>query len=430
MPPYRFILALCTLVCGLLGLARPSRAAAVPVATTAQLIAAVQNAKPGDVISLAPGTYDVGQTIYCVTPGTAAQPIVVRAATLGTALLRVNTVEGIKVAAPHWSFENLDVQGICAVHSDCEHAFHIVGPADFTHLRNCRLHDFNAEVKGNGEGNPPIFPNDVVIEDSELFDSAIRDTANPVTPIDVVGGRRWVIRANFIHDHAKGQGDQISYAAFLKGNSRDGLFERNLVICERDTTGGVRLGLSFGGGGSSPPSICEDGTCIPEHQNGTMRNNVIVNCSQDVGIYLNSAANTRIYDNTLYDTTGIDVRFPASTADLRNNLLSGQIRNRDGGTSTKSSNLELVSLLQFATWFLNPVAANFALLDGSQIVNRGEPLLQVTDDFCAHPRTDGAPDLGAVEYGPGACNTAKPGGGVDVFRDGFESGGWGEWVVP
>jgi high frequency lysogenization protein len=48
------------------------------------------------------------------------------------------------------------------------------------------------------------------------------------------GGRRWQLRGNFIHDHAKGEGNGVSYAAFLKGNSRDGLIERNLVICESD----------------------------------------------------------------------------------------------------------------------------------------------------------------------------------------------------
>lgn len=426
MPPYRFIAALC-----LLAFRLPAEGAVVPVASTAQLVSAVDAAQPGDVITLAPGTYNLNQTIQCDNPGTTAQPIVVRAAALGQALLRVDTVEGMKVTAPHWTFENLDVQGVCLVHGDCEHAFHVTGQADFTQIRHSRLRDFNAMIKGNGEGNPFVFPDDVVIEGCELYDSTVRATANPVTPIDVVGGRRWVIRANFIHDHAKGGGDQISYAAFLKGNSRDGLFERNLVICERNHAGGVRLGLSFGGGGSGPPSICEGGVCTPEHSNGVMRNNVVVNCSQDVGIYLNKSASTRIYNNTLYNTTGIDVRFAASTADLRNNLLSGQIRNRDGGTSTKSANRELVSPLQFAAWFLNPALANFTLLDGSQIVDRGEALTQVTDDFCAHLR-DGAPDIGAVEYGGASfCDTTQPGGGADLFRDGFESGGMGEWVgVP
>jgi parallel beta helix pectate lyase-like protein len=427
----------CAVALGWAALCSASAAAtALSVSTASQLISTVNNAAPGDVITLSPGTYDLGQTLFCDNPGTAAQPIVVRAAALGQALIRFNTVEGFKVSAPHWTFENLDVQGVCLSHSDCEHAFHVVGQADFTRIRTNRLRDFNAQIKGNGEGNPFVFPDDVVVEGNELFNSAPRLTSNPVTPLDVVGGRRWIVRGNFIHDHAKAQGDLISYAAFLKGNSRDGIFERNLVICERDHAGGIRLGLSFGGGGTAPESICEDGTCTPEHQNGLMRNNLIVNCPQDVGIYLNKAANTRIYNNTLYNNTGIDVRFTASTADLRNNVLSGAIRNRDGGTSTKAANREGVTLAQLAAWFVNPAGANFGLLDGSQIVNLGQVLTQVTDDYCGKPR-DSAPDLGALEYNGAVCDTTKPppltGGGSPagplIFTDGFESGGTGAWVV-
>ncbi|HEV2856462.1 MAG TPA: right-handed parallel beta-helix repeat-containing protein [Thermoanaerobaculia bacterium] len=422
-PAIRSLLALCVLACG----GRVTlNAAAVPVSTAAQLVNAVNNAAPGDVITLAPGTYDLSQNVYCDNAGTAAQPITVRADSLGPVKIRFNTLEGFKVSAPYWTFENLDIQGTCLSHTDCEHAFHIVGQADFTRVRNCRLHDFNAMIKGNGEGNPFVFPDDVVIEGCELYNSTLRSTSNPVTPIDVVGGRRWVIRGNFIHDHGKGGGDGISYAAFLKGNSKNGLFERNLVICERDTTGGIRLGLSFGGGGSAPASICEGGTCTPEHQDGVMRNNIIVNC-QDVGIYLNKAARTGLYNNTLYNTTGIDVRFTGSTADLRDNLLSGAIRNRDGGTSTKSANLEGVTPLQWTTWFLNPAGANFTLLNGSQIVNLGQALAQVQDDYCGTAR-GAAPDIGAVEYGGAVCNTAQPSpGGLAIFTDGFETGGVAAW---
>ncbi|MFL6194105.1 MAG: right-handed parallel beta-helix repeat-containing protein [Thermoanaerobaculia bacterium] len=409
----------------------PVEAAAVSVANTSQLLTAINNAAAGDVITLAAGTYTINQTLYCDTPGTAAQPITVRAASLGSALIRFDTVEGFKVSSPYWTFENLDIQGICLSHTDCEHAFHVSGQADFTRIRNNRLRDFNAQIKGNGEGSPYVFPDDVLIEGNEFADTAPRLTSNPVTPIDVVGGRRWMIRGNFIHDHGKAAGDGISYAAFLKGNSKDGTFERNLVICERDHAGGIRLGLSFGGGGSGPPSICEGGVCTPEHSNGMMRNNLIVNCPADVGIYLNKATSTRIFNNTVYNTTGIDVRFTESTADLRNNLLSGAIRNRDGGTSTKAANKEGITLAQWTAWFLNPAISNFTLRDGSQIVNLGQALAAVTDDYCGKAR-DSAPDLGAVEYGGATCDTTKlapAGGGLvtsAIFASGFESGlaGW------
>ena len=39
-----------------------------------------------------------------------------------------------------------------------------------------------------------------------------------------------------------------------------------------------------------------------------MRNNIIVDCS-DVGIYLNEGKNTKLYNNTVVNTMGIDARF-------------------------------------------------------------------------------------------------------------------------
>jgi hypothetical protein len=408
----------------LLVLAVVARAGDVPVSSASQLASAVENARAGDVITLAPGIYELARTrISAAAAGSPETPIVVRAERLGDALIRWDNagsfVEGFLVSGPWWRFENLDIEGVCASDTDCEHAFHIVGDADHVVVRGNRLHGFNAMIKANQLGG--LFPDDAVIEGNELFNPAPRDTANPVTPIDVVGGRRWVLRENLIYDHAKAGGNQISYAAFLKGNSKDGLIERNLVICERFHTGQVRLGLSFGGGGSGPASICEESTCTPEHEGGLMRNNIIVNCPADVGIYLNEAADSQVHHNTLFNTTGIDVRFAASSVDLRNNLLNGRIRNRDGGQSTEGGNLEEVALADFRDWFSNPAAADFTLVDGTALVDLGELVPSVLDDYCGNPR-DAVADIGAVEYSTGAfCDTTEPGGSDLLFRDGFEA---------
>ena len=382
----------------------------VPVASAEALRAAIVAAVAGDEIVLAPGIYTVIGTINCSAAGTIPLPIVVRAATAGTALVRFDALEGFYVTGPHWRFEDLVIEGVCAADDDCEHAFHLAGNADGTAIRRNVVRDFNAQIKSNGDGTG-AFPDDVVIDGNELYDTRARATANPVTKIDVVGGRRWIVRGNTISDYEKGAGDTVSYAAFLKGNSRDGLFERNLVVCERATSGGVRLGLSLGGGGTAT-QFCEGGDCTTEHQDGILRNNVIVGCP-DVGIYLNRAAGTTIEHNTLYDTTGIDVRFSTSSATLRNNLLSGGIHNRDGGTSTSTGDLTQVSLANFAAWFSDPAAADFGLLDGAEIVDQGVATPLTADDFCGTPRSDGAPDVGAVEYGAGACDTTV-GGGVYV----------------
>lgn len=395
----------------------------VPVADVAGLLAAIEAAQPGDTLVLAPGNYEVHQSkITCGAAGTADAPIVVQAAELGTVFIKFDAVEGFHVRGPHWEFANLDIEGICPADSDCEHAFHVTGAADGTHLHHNRMHGFNAMIKGNGEPIGPndsfVWPDDVTVEYNELFNEAARDTGNPVTPIDVVGGHNWVLRGNFIHDHAKAGGDNISYAAFLKGHSKDGIIERNLIACEHLHTGNIRLGLSLGGGGTGPDSICEDGACKPEHERGIIRNNLIVNCPADVGVYVNAGADSKIVNNVLYNTAGIDMRFSQTTGIVYNNILDGKIRDRDGGTSDKMANLSEVGLDAFGQWFADPSAFDFTLVDGATFVDLGVAIPEVTDDYCGNARDDGKPDIGAIEFDGGGCV-----GGVPVPSGGGEEPG-------
>lgn len=404
------------------------RSRVVPVASVQALRDAIATAQAGDEIVIAAGTYAVDGNLTASVAGTAVAPIVVRAAQPRSVLIRFSNpgsvAEGFKLQRAWWRIEGLDIEGACIDDSDCEHAFHITGDADHVVIRNNRVRDFNAQIKSNGSpsGSVYVFPDDVLIEGNWFYDTRARNTGNPVTKIDVVGGRRWIVRANTIFDFEKGGGNTISYAAFLKGHSYDGVFERNLVRCAWHTSGGIRLGLSLGGGGTSPDPICEDGSCTPEHQNGILRNNLIMGCS-DVGIYLNKAADSQIHHNTLYATSGIDVRYTASSADLRNNLLGGAIRDRDGGSSTRSGNLAGITPTQFALWFVDPANADFDLLDGSALVDQGVAAPLVTDDFCATPRSDGLPDIGALEYTPQPACTLDQGGGTPrdrIFADGFQ----------
>ncbi len=398
-------------------------AVTLPVSTPTGLQNAIAIANPGDEIVLANGTYAITGNLSITRAGTIAQPIVVRAATPRGALIQFNALEGFRVSVSDWRFEGLVIEGVCALDDDCEHAFHLLSGADRTVLRDNWVRDFNAQVKGNGEplgtGGAYIFADDVLIEGNRLYDTRPRDTGNPVTKLDIVGGRRWIVRGNFIYDYEKLGGDTISYAAFLKGNSRDGLFERNWVMCTRNFSGGVRLGLSLGGGGTGA-QFCEDGTCATEHQNGRLRNNLIANCD-DVGIYLNRAQNTLIDHNTLYNTSGIDVRFATSTATLRNNAITGAIRNRDGGTSTQSGNLVSVPLATMQGWFVNPAQGDFRALNVATLVNLGVGGTGVVDDWCGDDRDDGVNDIGALEYdGENDCDTRLDAPSGVVFANGFE----------
>ncbi len=374
-------------------------ARAIPVTTGEALTQAIHEAAAGDVITLAPGIYRIGR-IEATASGQTAKPIVVRAETLGTARIETSAIETFVIFGAHWTFENLEIAGIAP---ETEHAFHVVGGANGAIIRHNRIRDFDAAIKGNGLNGQ--FPRDVVIEGNSIHNLAPRETSGPVTPIDLDGGRHWVVRANLIADFAKAGGNRVSYGAFMKGGSRNGVFERNLVICEWQHTGGIRLGLSFGGGGGETAEICENRKCTPKHSDGIIRNNIIMHCPEDAGIYVNASRNTKIYNNTLIDTSGgIDVRFAASTADIRDNIITGGAHNRNGGRSTLRANLFPANPVAL---FADPSKADFRLRDGRAIVKRGQALPEVSDDFCGHRRGPAAADIGAIAYRGEPCEIAR-----------------------
>jgi hypothetical protein len=384
------------LLAGWLGL-DPTWAAEIPVDNARKLAKAMREAEPGDTITLAPGTYVLQKRLRAATAGTADRPITVRASGVDDAVIEVSTTEGINVSAPYWRFENLDMVGVCDTHSACEHAFHIVGDADGVVVAGSRLRDFNAAIKGNvakDESGEWATPDHVIIEGNEIFNAIPRETDNPVTTIDVVGGEGWIVRDNLIHDFGKAGGNGVSYAAFLKGNSKDGLFERNVVLCSWLHEGGTRVGLSFGGGGGSG-QFCLDG-CPQLHRDGVMRNNLIAFCS-DAGIYLNRARDVAIHNNTLYRTGGIEARFEDTVADIRNNALDGPVATRDGATVFADANAA-AGTEEVRSWFADPDALDFGLRDGAPLLDAADPgVVGPADDLCGSPR-DGAPDIGAIEY--------------------------------
>lgn len=345
--------------------ARPT--AALPAARTSRpiLVAsvdeaarAIANAAPGDAITFLPGTYRLQRrTIKANRPGAEAMPITVRAERSNTVYLEIDTTEGIVVSAPYWTFENLNITGVCKDHSACEHAFHVVGDGRHFTARNNVITDFNAHFKINALNRN--FPDHGTIEGNTLSNSSVRHTANPVTPVDLVAASHWTVRRNLIADFAKAQGDGISYGAFVKGAGEQNRMEQNVVLCEMRVrnTSGQRVGLSLGGGGTGK-DFCRDGKCITEQQKSVIQSNLIANCSDD-GIYINKSAESRVLHNTLIDTGGISVRFPQSSADVEGNLIDGAIRVRDDAVMRAVDNYDTGMLsLYFGR---HPVRSLFSL---------------------------------------------------------------------
>lgn len=294
------------------------------------LAAHLKGAQPGDIFELQEGRYPMPRSIRLNQGGTPQSPVTVRAARLGQVVIESTASEGFVIQSPYWIFENLIMQGRCPVHSNCEHAFHVVGAAQGTVIRNNRLEDFNAHIKVNGLR--PHWPDAGLIQFNTLFNTTPRLTAHPVTPIDIVAANDWQVLDNHIHDFVKGDGNRISYGVFMKGAGQNGLIARNLIVCTTSDISqpGLRVGASLGGGGTDKAS-CRDERCITEHANGTIVDNVIAHCN-DFGIYINKSNQTRIERNKLMNTYGIDLRYPTSSAILIDNQHDGIARAREGAT--------------------------------------------------------------------------------------------------
>lgn len=366
----------------------------VLVASVDELRAAMGRAQPGDAITLLPGRYRIAGPLDANRPGSESAPIRVRAERPGSVTLEQEAVEGFRISAPWWRFENLMLRGVCGDDSTCEHAFHVTGGAHHVAMINNTVVDFNAHVKINGDRGQ--FPDHGLIESNTFTNTRARVTGNPVTPIDLVAASDWSIRRNLISDFVKAAGDGISYGAFAKGGGARNVFEQNLVWCERRLVGlpGQRVGLSFGGGATGKP-YCRDGACVVEQQGSTLRSNLVSSCS-DVGIYLNNAAQSSVLHNSVIDTAGIDVRFAGSSADLEGNLIDGTIRSRNGGIVRERDNLGAASFQAYLGY--HPVRALYAApgFGWRGAPARREGVTGLPADLCGQARGT-APAYGAFE---------------------------------
>lgn len=350
----------------------------LPVDSPQAIRDALLKARPGTQILVAPGLYPFRGTLRLGNDGEPGAPIALRAAQPGTVWFRFEQVEGMLVDRPHWVFENLDIQGACARHDDCEHAFHVVGRGTHVLIRNNRLSDFNAHIKVNGRDGQ--WPDHGQLLHNTLSNSAPRDTANPVTPLDLVGASFWRVEDNWVTHFVKAQGNGLAYGLFMKGGGEGGKIERNLVVCTPHgiSQPGVRVGISFGGGGTDPAACRTDGCLGHEHRQGLAANNIVAHCN-DMGLDVNHSLGIVLAHNTLINTAGVSVRHPPSQAHLLNNLLEGHQGTRRGGELVGMDNLPL-SPKQTV------VQADALMLDWVQRPNDAPRLGAVPLDFWRRPR--------------------------------------------
>ncbi|MDO9436505.1 hypothetical protein [Hydrogenophaga sp.] len=332
--------------------------ATVRVDTEAGILDALFNAKPGTRIVIAPGQYRFNKTIRLGQDGRPREPISVRAIVPGSVRLNFTHTQGILVDRPYWTFENLDIRGACAPQEDCEHAFHVVGAAAFTTLRNNHLQDFNAHIKVNGLNGE--WPDHGLVAFNTLTNASARQTLGSVVAFDLVGASHWKVQDNLVTNFAKLHGNRVAYGLFMKGAGESGRFERNLVICSPSGVSepGERVGISFGGGGSDPGVCREDGCRAFEHRHGLAANNIVAHCN-DSGIDVNGSSNIVVAHNTLINTAGFSARKGSTKVRLLSNLYEGHVSTQQSSLPEMEWNVKA----EPATLFMNPDGLSFLWLD-------------------------------------------------------------------
>ncbi|MBS1228239.1 MAG: chondroitinase family protein [Proteobacteria bacterium] len=366
---------------------RDDPSATIVAASVEQIIGGFRTLRAGQVLEIVPGTYRLRSRVITANAGAANAPITVRAATPGSVIVEVDAAEGLAIDQPYWIVENLLLRGVCALDADCEHAIHITGQAHHAIIRNNRVEDFNAHLKINGDGSGH-WPDDGALRFNTLTNTRPRQTSQPVTPFDLVGASRWVVADNVVSNFVKDQGNRISYGIFMKGGSRGGRIERNLIVCTPPgaSPAGQRVGVSFGGG-STDPAYCrseggQGGQCAPEHQDGVASNNIVAHCN-DEGIDVNRSSAIAVVHNTLIATGGIAVRNAAAAVRIYGNLLDGRIHTI---RATKGGQLG-VAMNEIAAMNALFVSADALDLDWRQAPATIAATALVADDFCGRARS-------------------------------------------
>ncbi|WP_342807227.1 chondroitinase-B domain-containing protein [Alteromonas sp. M12] len=317
-----------------------------PVQNVEELRSAMLKARKGDVILLYPGHYSILKRLEVRHHGSQDSPIRLLSSVPGTSILEIKNTEGIYLNKSNWRIENLTFQGACGQQRYCEHAIHMYGNADQTQLINNQFIDFNAALKANGnyQQSPAVFADNVLVQHNDFYNQTLRKTDTPATPIDVVGGNNWLVDNNFIADFARQLSGRVSvtYGGFMKGGGSGGVFSNNVVNCAwhlpYQSSLDVRVGLSFGDGGTQD-QFCQNTDCEYEHFAGKIKNNLVLNCINDVSIYLNKAADTEISGNTILNSVGIDARYKQTSVKIFDNRLNGRINARDNAFISQRDNV-------------------------------------------------------------------------------------------
>ena len=223
--------------------------------------------------------------------------------------------------------------------------------------------------------------------------------------IDIHQAYGWHIAANVIEGFWCTRG-LSEHAIHVWTGSRDTRIERNVIV---NSARGIGLGL----GSAVSGRRYDDAPCGGEpnigHYGGMVVNNFVIaneprlftsSAGFDVGIGLEQSCQSSVFHNTVVSTdrprsSSIEWRFANSSAAIANNLVSHNLKERDGGRAAVVGNIERAPL----SYFTGVETADLHLTPAAdQAIDRAVPLEpMLADDIDEDPR-DGAADVGADEF--------------------------------
>ena len=315
-----------------------------------------------------------------------------------------------------------------------DHPIHVAGnpaPITGTVLHNLRVVDPGQQaIKINPVGQGWADAGTIECSAIELTDAGrpfIRDNCY-TGGIDAHAAWGWVVRRNRISGFWCPAG-LSEHAIHFWNASRDTVVEENVIV---DCARGIGFGLLALSGDRAYPDDPYPGVGYLGHIDGVIRNNFIAAADSDLfqsdsgfdaGIALEQSRNTSVVHNSVVSTeapfSSIEWRFANTQVQIVNNLVSHNLRERDGNPQeVLAGNLAAAP----ASWFqsipqgdLHLAGETLPPVDAGAAVAAG--LADRDIDLAARPA---ARDIGADEV-------AWP-----LFADGFESANANAWsaVVP
>lgn len=361
--------------------------ASLEVGNFSQLQLALDTAESGDEILLLDGTYQItGQ--FALVPGSGNLTIRSKSGNREAVIIQGqgfygNVEHGFWIPTNQITIKDLSIQEVA------NHCIQLDVNIDDFHLVNCVLRDSYEHLLKVPYSNEIPDPSENGTVEGCLF-----EYSNGAAPywytggIDVHCGKDWIVRDNTF-TFIQSPGVSITEHAIHFWNDSSGtLVERNRIInCDR----GIGFGLGFLG-----------------HAGGIIRNNMISHdgsgFSSDVGIGLESSADTQIAHNTIFFdhdryTNAIEYRFAETNGTLIvNNLTNKQIQSRNKGSAVLHTNLTNAT----GNWFVNAELGDLHLNSGaielSAVLDQAVPVPGLRLDFDGQRRPWGqGQDIGADE---------------------------------